>query len=404
MDIFVARQPIFNRNQDVMAYELLYRENEQNFFSGNVASNVATSILLMNTYLNFGIQNLVADHRAFVNFDKELIMNDIPQLLNKDSVVVEILETVKATPELITKIKKLKALGYTIAVDDVVLDYEYNEFLELADIIKVEFMGETRENIEKLTKLWLPKGKKMLAEKVETREEYEWAKKMGFHYFQGYFFSKPSMVKSKSIKESSVDYMRVLAELNEAEPDYKKVADMVTLNVSMTYKVLKLVNSHFMKSNQINSIHHAISMLGVNALRKWISLALVQTMSTKETSELVTTSMVRSHLLETLASHSNLSRFKEELSLIGVLSILDVIFEKPMCELVDELPLTDMAKKTLMGEETLYTAAYNLCIDYEKGRFDRMEDYGHIIAYDLSNLSKHYVDAVKWADDIISIE
>ncbi len=398
MDIFVARQPIFNRMQEVVAYELLYRESEQNFFSGNVASNVATSILLMNSYLNFGIEHLVGHHRAFVNFDKQLIDNDIPQLLNKESVVIELLEDIVPDEAFIEKIKTLKNAGYTVAIDDFIDSYEFLELVELCDIIKVEFMGESRESIEKICRTWKPKGKLLLAEKVETREEYDWAKSIGFDYFQGYFFSKPSMVKSKGIEEDGSKYIRLMGMMNVKEPDFKEISAMIEMDVSLTYKLLKLVNNNFTASKKIGSIHLAVSMLGVKALRKWVSLAMVQNLGSPETTELIITSMVRSHLLEGICNHSDLKPHTDELTLMGILSILNVMLKKPMAELLVDLPITDEIKDTLLGKESPYKAAYDLCLDYERGEFANLESASQSINYDVNLLPKQYIESVKWAD------
>lgn len=398
MDIFVARQPIFNRNREVFAYELLYRDSDMNYFSGNVSSNVATSILLMNTYLNFGMENLVGDHKAFVNFDETLIMNDIPYLLDKDHVVIELLEDIVPTKAFMRKVAELKAKGYTIAIDDLVQDYIYTDLVEASNIIKVEFMGQTRADIEKILRTWKPKGKLLLAEKVETMEEFEWAKKIGFDYFQGYFFSKPAMVKSKGLKDSAAQYIRLMNEMNVPEPDYKHIASIIEMDVALTYKILKLVNSKIVHGNEISSIRHGLSILGVKAIRRWLSLAMVQNLSTTETSELVITSMVRSQLLEHIAINSNLKPHTQELTLIGILSILDVMLEKPMEELLATLPLTAEVKNTLLGEKSIYSDAFALCLDYEKGDFTQVKDCSAHINYDLNQLPTHYVDAVKWAD------
>lgn len=399
MDIFVARQPIFNRQQEVIAYELLYRDSDQNFFSGNVSSDVATSILLMNSYLNFGIDHLVGKHKAFLNFEKALVMNDIPQLLDKGNVVIELLEDVIPDEAFMGKIQNLKNLGFTIAIDDFVEDYQYNDLVDLCDIIKVEFLGESRKAIEKICRTWKPKGKLLLAEKVETREEYEWAKSIGFDYFQGYFFSKPSMIRSKSVQDDASNYIRLMGALNVDEPDYNEISSYIELNVGLTYKILKLVNSRFARGNTIKSIKHAIAMLGIRALRKWVSLALVQNMRTNETSELIVTSMVRSHLLESIAAHSNLKAHSDELTLMGILSILDVMLKRSMEELMNELPVTDMIKITLIGETSLYSPIYDICMCYEKGDFTHLAANCDQIDYDINLLPSHYIEAVQWADE-----
>lgn len=400
MDIFVARQPIFNRNQEVIAYELLYRDSEQNFFDGSVTSSIATSILLMNSYLNFGIEHLVGNYKAFVNFDKQLIMNDIPQLLNKEHVTIELLEDIVPDQSFIDKITHLKNIGYTLAIDDFVEDYKFTEVVKLCDIIKVEFLGATRASIQKICTTWKKEGKLLLAEKVETREEYEWARQIGFDYFQGFFFSKPTLVKSKGINDSATQYIKLMGEINSPVPDYKVISDLIEFDISLTYKLLKLVNSKFTAGNKVHSIRHSLSILGTDSLKKWLSLAMVQNHGASKGSAIVITSMVRSRLLGLIANHSSLKAHSQELSFIGILSVLNVILEKPMIELVEQLPVTDNIKNTLINEDTIYSPAYNLCLSYEKGDFKLLESYSNVINYDMNLLPTHYIEAVTWADNL----
>ena len=399
MDIFVARQPIFNRQQDVIAYELLYRESERNAFSGNVASDVATSILLTNTYVNFGIDNLIGDQKAFVNFDKLLIMNDVPQLLNKDNVVIELLEDIVPDPAFMKKLEQLKEMGYTLAIDDVIQDYPHKELIEIADIIKVEFMGQPKEAIENICRLWKPRGKLLLAEKVETIEDFNWAKSMGFDFFQGYFFSKPILVSSKVTQGNKVSYLRLMNAMSTEEPDYKQISQLIEVDAGITYKLLKLVNSRFSKKNAIKTIQHALAMLGINAMKKWVSLAMMQQLSSDDSSEIMTSSMVRSTMLEAIAVHSSLKSRAEDVTLMGVLSMLNVVMKKPMEELLKDLPVAEDIKIALTGGQSPLTPAYKLCTAYEKGQFSSLDDLASSIGYDPNQLPRDYVNAIKWADD-----
>ena len=403
MDIFIARQPIFDRYHKVYAYELLYRTSEINVFDGSISSDVATSILLMNSYLSFGIQHLIGDQKAFINFDKQLILNGIPLLLNSEHVVIELLENIIPDLNFLEKIQNLKKNNYTIALDDYVKDYPYPEVTELSDIIKVEFMGASRDDIQSICAQLKSKGKRLLAEKVETRDEFEWAKSIGFDYFQGYFFSKPAMIKSKGIQDSSSQYIRLMSEMHATEPDYKKIALIIEMDIALTYKLLKLVNSKFVQNQKINTIQHALSILGIKTSREWLSLAMIQGLASLETNQLVITSMVRAHLLELIAKNSTLKKQAQELSLIGLLSVLNVLLEKRMEDLLLDLPVSDDIKNTLLGYDTPYSCAYNLCLTYERGQFDKLENCSSIMGYDITQLTNHYVEAVKWADEMHTI-
>lgn len=245
MNVYGARQPIFDRTHEVIAYELLYRSNEKNFYDASLRDSVATSILLLNSYLSFGLNHLTQEKKAFVNFGPMLILDDVPRLLNKNKVVIELLESVVPTKELLTKIEGYKRDGYIIALDDYISGYPHKEILELADIVKVDFRANTDMDIRRICVELKDMNKILLAEKVETKEEFEWAKRIGFEFFQGYFFAKPTIVKKKRLTGAAYHYVEIMKELDEPEPKYKKITEIIESEVSLTYKLLKLVNSSF---------------------------------------------------------------------------------------------------------------------------------------------------------------
>lgn len=398
MEIYVARQPIFDNKYNVIAYELLYRDNDVNFYNRGISDNVATSILLINSYFNFGIDNLVGEAKAFINFDSHLIKLGIAELLDKDKVVIEILENVEPDRTFLKKIKKLKESGYTLAIDDYTTDYKYNEVTNLCDIVKVDFMENTRDEIKSIVRKLKKSGKVMLAEKVETKEEFEWAKSIGFDYYQGFYFSKPLLEKRKGLSENALQYVRLMSELNEIEPDFEVLADIISIDVSLTYKLLKLVNSNSRLKNEVTSMKQAIGVLGINELRTWLSLAMVQNMSKQETNEAVRYAMTRSNLLREIALHSDLKESVEELTLLGILSIIDTILEMDMAEALKSVPISKEMRDTLLGEKTMYSDAMTLCIAYECGIFDDAFDSAMKINYDINLLAGHYFDSVSWAE------
>lgn len=398
MDIYVARQPIFDSDYNVVAYELLYRDGDMNLFKGNIADNVATSIVLMNSYLNFGIYSLVGDARVFINFDGHLIKSGIPELLNKDKVVIEILESVEPDHKLLGKMKRLKELGYTLAIDDYTADYGYEEVTNLCDIVKVDFIQCSREEIESVVERLKESNKLILAEKVETKEEFQWAKSLGFDYYQGFYFSKPSIEKRKALWGSALQYVRLMNELNSPEPDYEALSDIILMDVSLTYKLLKLVNSNTRLQYEIKSIKQALAMLGVKKFSRWLSLAMVRNICKQETDEVVRYAMIRSNLLKEIGINSDLKDSVDELALLGTLSILDAILEMDMEKVVDSLPVSNEIKDTLLGKKTIYSDAMEICFAYERGIFTEAINSALNINYKIELLSTHYLSSVTWAD------
>lgn len=400
MDVFVARQPIFDCNMEVFGYELLYRSSEENFFDRSIASNVATSILLMNSYFTFGINNLIGTKKAFINFDRNLVEAEIPHILDKKIVIIELLEDIVPDEILLNRIKNLKENNYIIALDDFVEKKDYDELILLCDIIKVDFLCNSKDEIKRICYKWKKRGKKLLAEKVETNEEFLWAKEIGFDLFQGYFFCKPMIVKSKKLETNPMQYIKIIEELSRKEPDYKIIANVIEKDVALTYKLLRLVNSKFSHDVNIDTIQHAISILGIIAMEKWISLIMVQDLGQEKPSELVKVALLRTKFGEQLALSSEFKKDAQKIMLIEILSVLDVILEKSMEEVVKMLPLSEEIKDTLLGKVTKYSDLYKLILHYERGEWDSIDEDIEKSQIDVNKLPQMYCNAVKWAEDL----
>lgn len=398
MEIFVARQPIFDVDYNVVAYELLYRDGLENSFDRSIAGNIATSILLTNTYLAFGIDRLVEGKRAFVNFDKHLIMSGIVELLDKDKVVIELLEDIVPNEQFIQTVMDLKDKGYSCAIDDYIDGYKYTRLIEACDIIKVDFLQNDKESLKKITREMLRKKKFLLAEKIETKEEFEWAKEIGYKYFQGYYFSKPLMEKRKTFTESALQYIKLMKELMVDEPDIGAIAAIIEIDASLTYKLLKLVNSSMGISQEIVSIQHAVALLGLKSFSRWLSLAMVQNIGETKVSELAKYSLMRAYMLDKIATYSQFQLFRDELVLLGTLSVIDAMLEMDMGDVLAFLPLSDAVKDSLLGKTTMFSDCYNIVLAYEKGDFDLADQYASQAGYPAEMLGDHYIESIEYAD------
>jgi EAL and modified HD-GYP domain-containing signal transduction protein len=235
MNIYIARQPIFDRKNRIFGYELLFRQNSENCFH-EMDDDIATAELIYNAFLVFDIGSITDGTKAFINFSKGLINSDFLELLPKDCIAVEILEREKTTQATLDACRKLKKLGYTLAVDDYVLDSDREPLLELVDFVKVEFPAGSLPRQTALIRKYKDKVK-FLAEKIETRENYADAVRLGYDLFQGYFFSKPVMMKTKDIGLIGSNLLRVLEELNTPEPSYRKISDIVQTDLGLAYKL-----------------------------------------------------------------------------------------------------------------------------------------------------------------------
>ena len=410
MEIYVARQPIFDRESKVYGYELLYRNSETNAFDPSVSDEQATSELLINSYFSFGMEKLIGKGRAFINFNKSLLTQEMPLLLDPRKVVVELLETIEPDEALYEVLIKLKQHHYTLALDDFCVDYKYPRLVHAVDIIKVDFMQNTKQEIRDIYNTMRQSGKVLLAEKIESQEVYEWARDMGFDYFQGYFFSRPSLMKSHAVKYISPQDIAILKEMSAKDPDFKKIALIIEREPITAYKLLKLVNANFTKSYQISSILQALALLGVDTLRKWFTLIMVHKLAKDQPRELIKVSMQRAKFFELLGEKNEFLREKShdkqayplkdknEMMLVGVLSTMDVILGKPMEEVVKELPLSSNIISTLlMKKGSPYLEDYKALLAYEKGDFDKKEVH-ELAEYDLPEI---YFQAVEWSEKMI---
>ncbi len=401
MNVFVARQPIFNVHRQVIGYELLYRDSCNNYFDLGISSSKATSILLTNTYFTFGIRNLVENSLAFINFDKELINNEIPLLLDNSKVVIELLENINPNDKFMKRIKSLKSKGYKIAIDDFTKDYPHNDIIEISDIIKVDFMKSCKVEIQEICDKYLDQGKTLLAEKVETNEMFNWAKDMGFKYFQGYFFSKPMILKSRGMKDNRLSYIKIIEELSQKEPFYDKITKIIESDTILTYKLLKIISSKFSLLHEISSVNHALALLGLNELEKWVSLVMIQDMGKYKPNELIRAALFRAKFGELIAiSSTKLSNHAHEIVLIGLLSVIDAILESPMEQILHTLPITAEINNTLLGSKTKYSDIYDLVLNYEKANWKDVTLYVNNLEINMEALPELYIEAIKWADGL----
>jgi EAL and modified HD-GYP domain-containing signal transduction protein len=322
-------------------------------------------------------------------------------MFSNEVLVVEILEDVIPDDSFIEACNMLKSKGYMLALDDFDSSYLYEEVIEIVDIIKVDFMLTTLEERKELVYKYKKNKVKFLAEKVETKEEFDEAKIMGYDYFQGFFFSKPVLVSGSDFKTFNSTYALILKELNEAEPSYELLEEIIKRDFSITFKMLKLVNSAaYYTRNRIISIKHALTILGCKELRKWFSLMMVRDAGADQPKELVRMSLIRARLVETLLKSTPLKRRASEGFLLGLFSLIDVILNRKMDEVVDQLPLEDDVLAALHQEDSEFLGMLKLIEQYEKGEWEAVKEY--LIQYDLDFLavSSSYLEAIDWVNII----
>ncbi|WP_294168294.1 EAL and HDOD domain-containing protein [uncultured Clostridium sp.] len=372
MDIFIARQGIYDKNGKVVAYELLYRNSMKNSYNPLVEDDVSTYKVIENIS-SFGLDILTNKKRAFVNFSEALIMKDIATLLPKENVVIEVLETVNPSEEIINKLLSLKDLGYYIALDDVVEVEHIVKFIGVIDIVKVDFRLATSEARKKIAYICNKYNIDMLAEKVETSEELNEAKELGYIYFQGYYYSKPSIFLGKDIAVKNTSIFMLLVELIKENYDIDKVEYIMKTDVALTYKFLKFINSsYFNFLQEIKSIRQAIILIGREELRKWLSILTVVEMSSIN-SGYANSIIIRAKFCEEISNIIS-SNYAPQAFMVGLFSNMHQMIEKNIDYVVKELPLNSEIKNSLLGEQNVLKDILDLALAYENVDSDKITE------------------------------
>ncbi|MEG0179559.1 MAG: HDOD domain-containing protein [Oscillospiraceae bacterium] len=370
MNVYIARQPIFDRQGELTAYELLYRESESNAFISSLTGSDATKSLVSDAMTVFGLSQLTNAKRAFINFTRPLLMEDFAYLLDSNGVVIEILEDTKVTDDLIDKVKKLHEDGYQIAIDDYTGEAQWEPLFDYIDIIKVDFI--LVNNLDERAAIGARfKGSniKLLAEKVETAAEFAHATSNGYSLFQGYYFAKPKMLAQKAPDASRASYTRIMQELDKRTPSFDVVSDIIAQDVSLSYKVLKKINSmQYHRGFEITNVHSALVKLGFEETRRWILLMMAKSLGANQNDELIKLAFVRAVFAEKLAKRvKSLSPHSAEAFNLGMFSLIDVILETDMAHAIEELPLTENVRSALMGEKNALSNLLEFVKGYESG-------------------------------------
>jgi len=400
VDVFVARQPIYERGLKVYAYELLFRQRpaaNAQVFDGNAA----TSSVITNGMFLIGTRSLLGSRPAFINFTEDLLLTDIPSILPPKELVIEVLETVSATPETINACRRLKTQGYLLALDDFTGRDGNGALADLVDIIKVDFLQTTTAEQEAIARTY-GKRKLLLAEKVETVHAFEQARRMGYVYFQGYFLARPQIIERRQIPALKMNYLRLLDEIRQPEVDYHRIAALIGSDVSLSYNFLRYMGSAaFPFSRPIVSVQQGLVLLGDAGVRKWVAVIVLANLAMHKPRELMITALIRGRLCELIAPSAGMESRKSELFLMGLFSLLDAILEQPMKTLLEEIPLAADVRSALLGEpsDSPIARLHNLLEAYERGQWDATTRLSAQLGIDETALPARYVDAVAWAEE-----
>lgn len=390
---FVARQPIFDRSEKVFGYELLFRNGLEQTFQAD-CDQAARSTL--DSSLLFGIDALCDGRRAFINCTREVLLKDLITLLPSNLTVVEVLETVEADDLVMCACQRLKESGYLIALDDFAPNDPREPLTDLADIIKVDVRATTHEERRAMIKRYGPWRCRMLAEKVETQEEFREAVKDGFLYFQGYFFRKPELMTAREIPANRLNYLRMLEMVSRSELDMREIERIIKGEASVCYRLLRYLNSAvFAFHTEIHSVRHALGMLGEREIRRWVRLVATVGAGQEKSTELVMTALVRARFCERLSTR--VATGDSDLFLLGLLSLMDVIMEIPMSQVLESVPLDQESKAVLLGGASRLRPLYQLMLAQESGEWEQTAELAAQLGLAESDVAEEYFQAVIWA-------
>ncbi|EPZ39442.1 signal transduction protein [Anoxybacillus ayderensis] len=395
MDIYVGRQPIFNKSYEVVGYELLYRNGEKNFYDA-IDGDQATIDVLINSFMNIGIEKLTNGVRCFINFTEALLKKKLPFHFPRQQIVVEILENIPYSKDLLEICKKLKEEGYTIALDDFVFDYKYLPIFPYIDIIKIDF--SKTNHYDCFTNIARMHNIRLLAEKIETNDQLERAIHEGFSYFQGYFFSKPIIVKEKSLpKIAYASRLFLIQQLNKNELNFEEVVAAIGNDPSLTYRLLKTVNSFFLYSTpKIKSIRHAAILLGTNHLKSWLTVLALQEPNEPFKNEVIVNSLIRAKSLEMLAELVGLRDEKDVLFFMGICSSLHLLLHRPLHEILQELHVDEAIRQGLNGDPCIYSFLYHLVIALETNDTNMINHLSKILNISVKQALLIYHQSIEW--------
>ncbi|EWH11549.1 EAL domain-containing protein [Catenovulum agarivorans DS-2] len=401
---YVARQAILDVEEKIVGYELLFRNGVENAFP-DICPDQATSQILTSNHLTRGLESITDGKCTYINFFEDTLINRFPESLDPKNVVIEILESVEISEELLDACRALKKQGYRLALDDHNFDPVWDIFLPYIDTIKVDVRQFNILQISKYVRRIAGSGVNLLAEKVETREEFEQLKTLGFQLFQGYFFARPEIFKSKQIVANKLNLLQLISEAGSAQLNIDKVSEILAQDVALSYKLLRFINSAgFSTSQQITSLKHAIVYMGEAEVKKFISLLALANLSGDKPDEIMVLSLARARFCGHIAQMRGDDENPPMAFLVGMLSLVDALLDEPMDALAGKLPIADEIKQGLVEQKGILGLYLKLALSYEQAQWDEVETLAMALKAPIDHIHEFYQESLAWADRICNCE
>lgn len=391
-NVFVGRQPILDKKLDIFAYELLFRSGDG--VRGNIDDgDRATASVLLHTLTEFGLDRVVQGKRAFVNITRNLLVGEEINCLPPNRIVLEILEDVEPDAEVLEAVKRLKRHGFTIALDDYVYRHELEPLVSLADIVKIDLPNIPRDELASHLRGLRRHPVKILAEKVETQEDFEICKELGCDFFQGYFFCKPQTLSRAKIDSNPAAIVRLLSTLQDPRVTSRQIEELLRMDANLCYKILRFANSaQTSYMEKIESIRHAVTLMGIARIRSMATMMLMAGLGHNKPQELLNIAMIRAKMCELIAEHLQ-ERQPDRMFTVGVLSAFDALLDTPMEEVVQMLHLSAELSDALLHRTGIVGNILTCVLNYEQGNWPIECPLG----IEAEAIVECYLSAVSWA-------
>ena len=400
MEVFLARQAVFDRQRRVFGYELLFRSCLKNSFTGADAS-ASTREVISNSLLSIGLDRIAGQKKVFVNIGRELLLDQFASFLPKGRIILEILDSADHDPEVRAACESLRQQGFLLALNAFVTSSEQRPNLKHAHFAKVDILNLSDQDHHDIVREYYALGVTLVAEKVETLSEYQRTKAAGYDYFQGFFFARPQMVIGRQIPAIKMNCLRLLREILRPELNYDRLAAQISTDVSLTYQLLRYVGSYlFSAGGRIDTVQQALVYLGENQLRRWVAVAAIPRAATDKPDELLKVSLLSASFSEALAVMMGFGR-PDEAFLMGLFSHLDALLDRPLEESLQELNVHPDISNALLGRaqpsEPL-GQIHQLAQRYADADWDAAAAWAAKLDLDTGAVAAAYVQAAEWAD------
>ncbi len=387
-DVFVARQPIFNRKLEVVGYELLFRGGAVN--EALIASaEGATATVLLNSFTELELDQLVADKTAWVNVSREFVLSGLAASVPPGMVGLEIVDYERPDDELIDALRNLKRRGYRLALDGFSYRTSVEPLLELVDVVKLDMLELGREQLAGQVELLRTFDVSVLAQKVEHHSDHAFCAELGCDLFQGYFFCRPQVVRHRGIAVNRMALLQLVAALHDPTVELADVEHLIARDVSLSFRLLRYINSAFFGlRGEVRSVRQALALLGVDNVRRWATLSVLASVDDKPP-ELTVTALIRARFCERAGEQLGLAR-PAELFTLGLFSVIDAMMDAPIEEVLASLPCAPEVREALINHRGEKGLLLDCVATLEAGEIDRAKTI-------VSRASELYIEALMWA-------